>query len=189
MEITEYHIIISHVIHGLSGKFISQESRVTFDKCVQMFLFKQMICNALNLVWRTSMESRDCCGITDIRRNRLNIFFCNFTDKCRIVGCQAFIDMCTGCIHVFGLLKLFILIDAFFDKYLFERREMQGFQYFSFLDFQLLFQQIHRIVCRLFQDFAHSKEMWLTVIDNTTVGRDTYFTVCESVESINRFIR
>ena len=118
-----------------------------------------------------------------------NIFFCNFTDKCRIVGCQAFIDMCTGCIHVFGLLKLFILIDAFFDKYLFERREMQGFQNFSFLDFQLLLQQIHRIVCRLFQDFAHSKEMWLTVIDNTTVGRDTYFTVCESVESINRFIR
>ena len=24
------------------------------------------------------MESRDCCGITDIRRNRLNILFCNF---------------------------------------------------------------------------------------------------------------
>ena len=93
--------------------------------------------------------------------------------------------MCTGCIHVFGLLELFILIDAF---YLFERREMQGFQNFSFLDFQLLLQQIHRIVCRLFQDFAHSEEMWLTVIDNTAVGRDTYFTVSESVQSINRFI-
>ena len=117
-----------------------------------------------------------------------NIFFRNFTDKCRIVRCQTFVDMCTGCIHVFGLLELFILIDAFFDKYLFERREMQGFQNFSFLDFQLLLQQIHRIVCRLFQDFAHSEEMWLTVIDNTAVGRDTYFTVSESVQSINRFI-
>ena len=48
--------------------------------------------------------------------------------------------MFAGCIHVFGLLELFIFIDAFFDKYLFEGGEMQCFQYFTFLNFQFLLQ-------------------------------------------------
>ena len=85
MEITKYHIIISHVIHGLSGEFVSKKGWITFDKCVQVFLFEQMICNALDLVWRTSMKSGDRCRIADIRRNCFNVFFCNFLKSVDIV--------------------------------------------------------------------------------------------------------
>ena len=67
-----------------------------------------------------------------------NILFGDFTDKFRIIRCQAFVNMSTSCVHIFGLLELFVLIDAFFDKYLFERSKVQCFQYFVFLDFQLL---------------------------------------------------
>ena len=54
-----------------------------------------------------------------------NILFGYFTDKARIEGSQAVVDMCTGSVHVFGLLELFVFIDAFFDKYLFEGSEME----------------------------------------------------------------
>ena len=51
---------------------------------------------------------------------------------------QAFVNMSSSCVHIFGLFELFVLIDAFFDKYLFERSKVQRFQYFVFLDFQFL---------------------------------------------------
>ena len=39
MEVTEHHIIISHVIHGFSGKIISKQCGITFNKCMQAFFF------------------------------------------------------------------------------------------------------------------------------------------------------
>ena len=53
-------------IHGLSGKFIAQKRRITFDKCIQMFFFVKMICNTFNLIWRTSVQGGNCCRITDL---------------------------------------------------------------------------------------------------------------------------
>ena len=118
-----------------------------------------------------------------------NILFGHFTDKLRIIGCQTFVDMCAGCVHIFGLLEFFVLIDTFFDKYLLERREVQCFQYFTFLDFQFLFQQVHRVVCRLFQDFTDSEEVRFAIVDNTAVGRDAHFAIGESIEGVYRFVR
>ena len=54
-----------------------------------------------------------------------NILFGHFTDKARVERSQAVVDMCAGGVHVFGLLELFVLIDSFFDKYLFEGSEME----------------------------------------------------------------
>ena len=89
--------------------------------------------------------------------------------------------MFAGSVHIFGLLELFVFIDTFFDKYLFEGSEMQCFQDFPFLDFQFLLQQIQCVVCRLFQDFADGEEMRFAVVNHAAVGRDAHFAVGESV--------
>ena len=78
--------------------------------------------------------------------------------------------MSTSCVHIFGLLELFVLIDAFFDKYLFERSKVQCFQYFVFLDFQS--PALANPACCLptFSDFADSEEMRFAVVNHAAVG-------------------
>ena len=49
-----------------------------------------------------------------------DVFLGHFADKSRVVGSQALIDMFAGGIHVFGLFKLLILVNTFFNEYLFE---------------------------------------------------------------------
>ena len=58
--------------------------------------------------------------------------------KLRVVGCQSFVDVFAGFIHVFGLFKLLVLVDAFFDEYLFQRGEVQAFQQFPLAYLQFL---------------------------------------------------
>ena len=81
MEVSKHHVIVSHIIHCFSCKLISKKSRITFDKGIQMFLFVKMSCNALNFIWRAAMQSRYGCRITDIRRNRFNIFSCHLLER------------------------------------------------------------------------------------------------------------
>ena len=49
-----------------------------------------------------------------------NVFLGYLTYKLWVVRSQAVIDVCTSSIHVFGLLKFLVFINAFFDEYLFE---------------------------------------------------------------------
>ena len=73
MEISELHIIVTHIVHGLSGEFITQKRRITLDKSIQVLLFIQVVGNALDLIGRTSVKRGYRGGITDIGRDRLNI--------------------------------------------------------------------------------------------------------------------
>ena len=73
MEISELHIIVTHIVHGLSGEFIAQKRRITLDKSIQVLLFIQVVGNALDLIGRTSVKRGYRGGIADIGRDCLNI--------------------------------------------------------------------------------------------------------------------
>ena len=73
MEIPEHHVVISHFIHGLSGKFISQKGWITFYKGIDMLLCEQIVGYTLDLMRRTSVERGDRGRITDIFRYGLHI--------------------------------------------------------------------------------------------------------------------
>ena len=49
-----------------------------------------------------------------------NVLLRDFADELWIVRCQAFIDMLASGVHILGLFKFLVLIDAFFDEYLFQ---------------------------------------------------------------------
>ena len=73
MEIAESDVIVSHLIHGLSCKFISQKCRIALDKGMKSFHLDQIRSDPLDLLRRASMQRGECNGITDIRRNPFNI--------------------------------------------------------------------------------------------------------------------
>ena len=74
MEISECHIIISHVVHGLSRILISEESRIAFDKCMEALLCDQIHCDLLDLLRRASVQCGDRHRIADLTGNTLDIF-------------------------------------------------------------------------------------------------------------------
>ena len=90
------------------------------------------------------IEFQDTCHF-DFHQAK-NIFLSHFTHKLRIERSQAFVNVFAGNVHVFSLLKLFVLIDTLFDEYLFQRSEMQGFQCFVLLDFQFFPEQVTCII-------------------------------------------
>jgi hypothetical protein len=47
----------------------------------------------------------------------------NLAKKGRSKWLQAHIDMGYGSIHIFGILKFLVFVNAFFDKYFFKRRK------------------------------------------------------------------
>ena len=85
MEIAERYIIVAHLVHSLSCKFISQQRRITFDKCMEPFHCDQIHRDLFDLLRRTSVKRGDRHGITDLRFDRLDIFFCHFLKFIHIV--------------------------------------------------------------------------------------------------------
>ena len=55
-----------------------------------------------------------------------------FSNKVGFERRQSVVDVFNSGIHIFGIFKLFIFIDAFFDKDFFERREEKLFKQFVF---------------------------------------------------------
>ena len=62
-----------------------------------------------------------------------DIFASYFTDKIRLERSQAQVDMSHGLIHILRVFKLCILINTFFNKYLFEGSEEESFFLLGFL--------------------------------------------------------
>ena len=51
----------------------------------------------------------------------------DFAYHLRIIRREAFVDVCAGGVHVFGLFERLVLVDAFLDEYLFRARRSAGF--------------------------------------------------------------
>ena len=103
-----------------------------------------MTVNFLNVCFHTGdkffgfvgVELEDACHF-DFHQSE-DVIFGHFTDESGVIGSETVVNMFTGGIHIFGLLKLFVLIDAFFDEDFLQRGKMQIFPYFIAADFQLL---------------------------------------------------
>ena len=113
----------------------------------------------------------------------------HFADELRVVGRQAQVDVFAGCVHVAGLFEFLVLIDAFFDEYLFERGEVQAFAHLVAVDFQFAAQQVAGVVDGLAQDVAHGEEVGLALVDDAAVGRDAHLAVGEGVEGVDGLVR
>ena len=75
MEITEGDVIVSHLIHSLSCKFISEKSRIALDKGMKPLHLDQVLSDPLDLLRRAAMQCGKRDGITDIGRNAFDILF------------------------------------------------------------------------------------------------------------------
>ena len=85
MEITERHIIISHVVHGLSCELIPKERGIALDKGVESLLRDQVHGDPLDLLRRTSVKCGDGHGITDISGNAFDILLCHMLELIRML--------------------------------------------------------------------------------------------------------
>ena len=77
MKISERHIVVSHIIHHLSGILISEQCRIAFNKSMESLFRDQIHGDALDFLRRTSVQCGDRNRITDISRDTLNIFLCH----------------------------------------------------------------------------------------------------------------
>ena len=93
-----------------------------------------------------------------------------------------------GLVHRTALFKLLVFIDAIFDKYLFERSEVQNLLCLAFLYEQLLMQQGLGVLDADAQQVAHAHEVRLVVVDDTAVGRDAHLAVGEGIEGIDGLV-
>ena len=57
------------------------------------------------------------------------------------------------------------------------------------LDFQLLTQQIQRVLGRCFQDIIHPHKLGLILVNHTGQRRNTHLAIGKGIQSINRQIR
>ena len=85
MEIAERYIIVAHLVHSLSCKFVTKQCRIAFDKCMESFHRDQIHCDLFDLLRRTSVKCGDRYGVTDLRFDRFDIFFCHFLKFVHIV--------------------------------------------------------------------------------------------------------
>ena len=118
-----------------------------------------------------------------------DVVLCHLTDELRIVGRQAQVDVLAGGVHVLGLFEFLVLIDAFFDEYLFERGEVQAFAHLVAVYLQFAAQQVACVVYGLAQHVADGEEVGLAVVDDAAVGRDAHLAVGEGIESVDGLVR
>ena len=112
-----------------------------------------------------------------------------FAYEVGLKGCQSVVDMFHGNVHILGVLKLFVFVDALFDEYFLKRREEKLLQQFVFPYLQFQPKQPHRAVNVMAQHLAYGEETRLVVFDNAAVGRNVNLAVAKCVECINGFVR
>ena len=98
------------------------------------------------------------------------VVFGDFAYHLRIIRREAFVDVCAGSVHVFGLFERLVLVDALLDEYLFERGEVQAFLQFPLFDEEFAADELERVVHRSFQHFAYREEARFLVVDDAAVG-------------------
>ena len=96
--------------------------------------------------------------------------------------------MGAGGIHVFRVLKLAVFVDAFFDEYLFERREVQAFEQLAAAYEQFLAQQVFRILHTAAQHVADREEFRAFVVDDAAVGRNGDLAIGERIQGVDGFV-
>ena len=96
----------------------------------------------------------------------------NLADKVLLERRQSVVNMCDDSIHVFGILELLILVDAFFDEDSLQGREEQLFHQLAPADVQFLAQQSHRVVYIMAEHITDGEEARLIILDDTAVGRN-----------------
>ena len=112
-----------------------------------------------------------------------------FAYEVGLEGCQSVVDMFHGNVHILGVLKLLVFVNALFDEYFFKRREEKLLQQFVFPYLQFQPKQPHRAVNVMAQHLAYGEETRLIVFDNTAVGRNVNLAVAKCVECINGLVR
>ena len=96
--------------------------------------------------------------------------------------------MLTNLVYVGRLLEFLVLIDTFFDEYLFQRAEMILLQQFVLANLQFLTNQVLGALYAVDKHIAHRQELWLIIFDDTAVGRDVNLTIREGIQGIDGLV-
>ena len=152
------------------------------------------ICHVFQVVFNLSYFCLDACnefiGLVFIKLQDTlhldfhepeNVITRHFTNEIGLERCEFQIDKSNSFVHIRSLFKLLFLIDALLNEYPFETGKEELFEQFAPSNLQFLAQKSHRSVHSMAQHIADRKETRLVVFDNTTVGRDVYLTITESI--------
>ena len=110
---------------------------------------------AVNLLYLSLDAGREFVGLVLIKlQYALHLDFKEFEDvvlghlahKLGVIGSESLVDMLAHCIHVGSLFKLAVFINAFLDKYLFERSKMILFEQFGLAYLEFLTQQVLGVI-------------------------------------------
>ena len=86
MEPAEYQVVISHGIHGASCKFIPEQGRIAFDKCVETFLIDEIGGDGFDLMRRTSVQRGYRRVVHNVRADRIEICLCKVLELAEIIA-------------------------------------------------------------------------------------------------------
>ena len=117
-----------------------------------------------------------------------NVVLRHLAHQLRVVGSEAVVNMFADLVHVGGLLKLAILVDALLNEYLFQRLEVQLLQQLVLADFQLLPDEVFRALSAVDEHVAHGEELRLLVGNDAAIGRDVDFAVGEGIEGVDGLV-
>ena len=112
----------------------------------------------------------------------------HFANHLRVEGRQALVDVGAGGLHVFGVLKAAVFVDALLDKYLFERGKVERLHKFAAADFQFAAQEVAGVVNGGAEHIADTEEAGFLVVDDAAVGRDGDLAIRECVKRIDGLV-
>ena len=84
MTVRKSHVAISQLIDGLPDEIISQESRIAFDKGIEMLFCQEIRRNPFDFFRRTAVHGRNGHGIADSSRDGPYVFFCQVLEQVRM---------------------------------------------------------------------------------------------------------
>ena len=117
-----------------------------------------------------------------------DIVLSHLTYQLWIERCESVVDMLADLIYIGRLLEFLVLIDTFFDEYLFQRAEMILLQQFVLANLQFLTNQVLGALYAMDKHIAHRQELWLVIFDDTAVGRDVNLTIREGIQGIDGLV-
>ena len=161
--------------------------RILYDVGQVVLYLLHVVLQTGNQLFRLVRVELQDAGHLDFHQFQ-DIFLGHFTHKRGVVGSEAVVDVLAGSIHVLGLFKLAVLVDALFDEYLLQRGEVQAFQKFVLAYLQFASQQVQCVVHRLAQYVAHVEEVRLSLVDDAAVGRDAYLAVGKGIQGIDGLV-